>query len=67
MLFRSDAYNKGVEDGDILISINNSRITTMEEMKAAIYELEVGTTVNTIIYRGGQQYLLELTLTEDKG
>ena len=63
----SDAYNKGVEDGDILISINNSRITTMEEMKAAIYELEVGTTVNTIIYRGGQQYLLELTLTEDKG
>ena len=37
----SDAYNKGVEDGDILMSINDTRITTMDEMKAAIYDLEV--------------------------
>ena len=63
----SDAYRKGVEDGDILLSINDARITTMDEMKAAIYNLEVGETVQAIIYRGGQQYLLELTLTEDKG
>ena len=63
----SDAYAKGVEDGDILLSINDTRITTMDEMKAAIYDLEVGETVETIIYRGGQQYRVELTLTEDKG
>ena len=63
----SDAYHKGVEDGDILISINDDRVTTMDELKAAIYDLEVGTTVQTVIYRGGQQYLVELTLTEDKG
>jgi len=63
----SDAYRKGVEDGDILLQINDTRVTTMEDMKSAIYHLEVGETVETIIYRGGQQYLLELTLTEDKG
>ncbi len=63
----SDAYAKGVEDGDILLSINGGRITTMEELKASIYNLEVGQSVTTIIYRGGQQYQLELTLTEDKG
>ena len=63
----SDAYRKGVEDGDILMSINDTRVTTMEDMKAAIYNLEVGETVQTIIYRSGQQYQVELTLTEDKG
>ena len=63
----SDAYAKGVEDGDILLSINNNRVTTMDEMRAAIYDLEVGSTVEAVIYRGGQQYLVELTLTEDKG
>ena len=63
----SDAYAKGVEDGDILLSINDNRVTTMDEMRAAIYDLEVGSTVEAVIYRGGQQYLLELTLTEDKG
>ena len=63
----SDAYVKGVEDGDILLSINDQRITTMDEMKAAIFDCEVGEAVQTVIYRGGQQYLVELTLAEDKG
>ena len=63
----SDAYQKGVEDGDILLSINDTRVTSMDEMKAAIYNCEVGEAVETIIYRGGQQYRVELTLTEDKG
>ena len=63
----SDAYAKGVEDGDILMRINGTQVTTMDEMRAAIYDLEVGSTVEAVIYRGGQQYLVELTLTEDKG
>ena len=63
----SDAYSKGIEDGDILMSVNDERITTMDQLKAAIYNLEVGQKVDTIIFRGGQQYLLELTLMEDKG
>ena len=63
----SDAYRKGIEDGDILLQINDTRVTTMEDMKTAIYHLEVGETVDAIIYRGGQQYYLELVLTEDKG
>ena len=63
----SDAYRKGIEDGDILLQINDTRITTTEDMKSALYDLEVGETVQTIIYRGGQQYYLELALMEDKG
>ena len=63
----SDAYAKGIEDGDILLYIGKDRITTMDEMNTAIYAREVGETVEVIIYRAGQQYRLELTLTEDKG
>ena len=65
--YHSDACKKGVEEGDILLSINDTRVTSLDEMKAAILDYEVGQTVNAIIYRGGQQYLVELTLEEDKG
>ena len=63
----SDAAAKGIEDGDLLLSINGTPITTMEELKSTIYQYEVGQTVETVIYRAGQQYLVELTLTEDRG
>lgn len=63
----SDAYLKGVEAGDILISVDDNRITSMDELKTFLYTCEVGQTVEAVIYRSGQQYVLDLTLTEDKG
>ncbi len=63
----SDAYRKGIETGDILLSIDDQRITSMEELKSVIYNCEVGQSVQTIIYRSGQQYMVTLTLAEDKG
>lgn len=63
----SDAWNKGVEDGDILISINGQSTTSMDQMKSVLYDCEVGQAVETVIYRGGQTYLVEMTLAEDKG
>ena len=63
----SDACQKGVETGDILLYIGQERITSPEEMKAAVMQYAVGDTVSTIIYRSGKQYQVQLTLTEDKG
>ena len=63
----SDAQLKGIENGDLLLSIDNQRITTMEELKALLFDRDVGETVETIIYRAGQQYRVELTLGEQKG
>ncbi len=65
--YGTDAYSKGIETGDILMSLNDIRITSMEELKSFLYESEVGQTVQAIVYRDGQQYLLELTLSEDRG
>ena len=63
----SDAYRKGIEKGDILLSLDDSRIYTMDDLKTFLYNSEVDQSVEAVIYRGGQQYLVELTLSEDKG
>ena len=62
-----DADGKGIQDGDILLSIGDSRVTTMEDLNAALQPHQVGDTVTVVIYRSGQQYQVELTLTEDRG
>lgn len=61
----SDSYEKGVTQGDILISLNDTKITTMNELKAILNGMEVGDDLTAVIYRGGQQYSVGLTLTED--
>ena len=63
----SDAAAKGVERGDILISVNDTHITTPETLRTILYNCQVGQTVTAVVYRGGYQYQLELTLAEEKG
>ena len=63
----SDAEQKGIEHGDMLLSVDDQRIVSMDELKSLLYDREVGETVKVVIYRGGQQYRLELTLGENKG
>ena len=63
----SDAYAKGIEDGDMLLSVDNNRISSMEQLRALLFDREVGDSVEVVIYRAGQQYRVELTLSEQKG
>ena len=63
----SDAQSKGIEDGDMLLSVNNQRITSMEDLQAVLYDHEVGDVVEAIIYRAGERYRVMLTLDEQKG
>lgn len=63
----SDADTKGVEDGDLLLSVGGTPVTSMDDLKSAIIKCDVGQSVEVILYRDGQQYRLTLTLTEDRG
>ena len=56
----------GIEPGDILLAIDDTRITSMDELNTLLYSHQVGDVVTAVIYRGGQQYSVELTLTENK-
>lgn len=61
----SDAARKGVQVGDMLLYLGDTRITGLEDLKAAVYDCQVGQQVEVILYRRGQQYRLTLTLQED--
>ena len=63
----SDAYEKGIEDGDMLLSVDNQRINSMEQLKSLLYDRQVGDVVEAIIYRSGERYRVALTLGENKG
>ena len=63
----SDAANRGVIPGDILISIDQVRITNMDELTNTIYNYHPGDSVTAIIYRQGVQYQVELILAEANG
>ena len=56
----------GIEPGDILMAIDDTRITDMDSLNTVLYNHQVGDVVTAVIYRGGQQYNVELTLTENK-
>lgn len=61
----SDAARKGIQEGDLLLYLEDTRITGMEDLKTAVYDCQVGEVVEVIVYHKGQQYRLELTLSED--
>ena len=63
----SDAFQQGIESGDILISLDGQRISTQSELDQMLYGMNVGDTLEVIIYRDGNQYRIQLTLTESKG
>lgn len=63
----SDAYEKGIQGGDVLISVGGVRITSEEGMKNAIADYQVGDVVEVGIYRDGKQYQVALTLSENRG
>ncbi len=63
----SDAHTKGIQDGDMLLSVEGQRITSMDELKSLLFDREVGETVEAIIYRAGERYRVMLTLGEQKG
>ena len=63
----SAAHLCGMEIGDILISIDDFRITDMDSLKAALYAHEAGDAVTVTIYRNGSTASATVILQEDKG
>ena len=63
----SHAFQLGIEEGDILISLNGQRITSQSELESMVYGMNIGDSLDAVIYRGGSQYKLQLELTEYKG
>ena len=65
--YNSPAWVCGIEEGDILLSIDNSRITDMDSLKNVLYTHEAGDQVTVTIYRNGNTASATVILAEDKG
>ena len=63
----SSADIAGIEEGDILLSLDGVTITTNDSLKAQLYNYAPGDQITAIIYRSGNQYAVTLTVGEAKG
>ena len=63
----SDADKKGLETGDILLSIDGKGVTTPEELTTLLYNYEVGDTLQAVIFRNRKQYSVDLLVEEATG
>ena len=63
----SDAASRGIIPGDILMSINNTRISTMDDLNNAISNYSPGNSVTVVFYHQGLQYQVDLILAEANG
>ena len=61
------AEQQGIEPGDILLGIDDVRITNMDDLNAVLYTHAVGDVVTVTLYRNGRQAQIDLILTENKG
>lgn len=62
----SDAAAQGLVPGDILLSLDNQRLTDTDTLQQILYSHNAGDTVKLVIYRSGVQYSLDLILSEAK-
>ena len=61
----SEAENgSGLQIGDCIVSINGVEVTSSDEILAAIYSLEVGDTVEVVVYRNSEMVTVQTTLVE---
>ncbi len=60
----SDAYEKGVREGDIVVALNTTRVTSPTELNAEKNRYQVGDTVTLTIFRGGLYYYVDIVLGE---
>ena len=63
----SAADQVGIQEGDILLRVENTSVTSNDELESALYAFVPGDTVKLVIYRSGRQYSVSVTLGEAHG
>ena len=61
------AHQAGLQTGDIVLSFGKTRITSVEDLTAAMYTATAGDEVTVTIYRNGSQKQLKLTIGQAVG
>ena len=60
----SDAANQGLREGDIIIAIDGTAVSSMDDLNAIKNQHTAGDTVQLTVYRAGQTYEVSVTLMD---
>ena len=60
----SSAKALGIVPGDVLISFNGTPVSRIDALQSLLYAHQAGEQVEIVIYRGGRQYQLMLTIDQ---
>lgn len=60
----SDAYEKGIKNGDVIVAVDGERISGLSDAVACRNRYEAGDTMELSVYRGGTVYQVEIRLIE---
>ena len=63
----SSAAEAGITAGDVILRIDDTRITDTQALETVLYSHQAGDQVDLIVYRSGKQYSVTLTLGEAGG
>ncbi len=62
----SDAAQKGLRSGDILLTLNGQRITSLKQLEQLLHSCHSGQELPAKLYRGGRYINVTLTVEEKK-
>ncbi len=63
----SAAEQAGIQEGDILLTIDGEAVTGSDSLNAILFSHNVGDTVSVTVYRGGETLTAQFALDEAKG
>ncbi len=58
--------NSQIRAKDIIMYVDNVRVTNQDELNAVLYSHQAGDPVTLVLYRDGRQYSVDITLAEDR-
>jgi len=59
-----NAQTAGLSAGDIILTLDGTRVTNMDELNSVLYANQVGDQLDAVVYRSGKQYAVKLTLQD---
>lgn len=60
----SDAKEKGLREGDVILEVNGIAVTSVAEVNAIKDELQVGDTIDLTVYREGKTFEMTVALVD---
>ncbi len=60
----SDAYDKGIRQGDVIVAVNSQRVDSISQAVTQRNQFAAGDTVTIAYYRSGKVYEAEIALAE---